>query len=502
MGGMARVVAPEKRSGNARKRQADYSDGPWMRWREANLAERAIRFIETYCRPPKGYGHGQKMRLAPFQKDWLREILEPGVNAAVMQCPRGQGKSTLLAALALWATFDRSDSGEPQVPIVATRVQQAMRSVYDVAAKMVAAEPHLDTRSLRFTAIGAARIEVASTGGTCFPMANHPDGLQGLDPSLAIADEIGFQPVESWDSLMLATSKRSRSLLVGIGTPGLDRANALWHLRMAAQEGRTPPGFVFREYAAPEDCDVRDETAWRLANPALDAGYQNVNALRTAVELTPEAHFRIFHLGQWVDGTDAWLGPDGRRIWENLADPTFELVDGAPTWLGLDVGVKRDSTALVLAQRRPDGRLHFTCKLWLPSADEAVDVSGVMQHIRDMDSQYRLVEVAYDPRFFEIPATMLADEGIPMVEMHQSLERMTPAFGSLFELIKRGEMTHDGDQGFATQVLNAIPRFNERGFTLQKANSRGRIDAAYALAMCFDRAQHQRVRPPLVFDWV
>nr|WP_277243434.1 hypothetical protein [Mycolicibacterium obuense] len=42
-------------------------------------------------------------------------------------------------------------------------------------------------------------------------------------------------------------------------------------------------------------------------------------------------------------------------------------------------------------------------------------------------------------------------------------------------------------------------RNNERGFTLAKRKSRGKIDAAYALMMCFDRASViEKPRSPLV----
>lgn len=439
------------------------------------------------------------MVLAPFQKEWLEEILADGVTSAVMSCPRGQGKSTLLAGLAVWATFDESDSGAPQVPIVATRTQQAIRSVYGVAVAMVKAEPELFDRSIIYTAIGTNRVVVDQTGGEMFPMANGVDGLQGLDPSLAIMDEIGFQPIESWDSMLLASGKRSRSLVVGIGTPGLDRENALWALRQGWYEsGGDVPGFRFTEHFAPPECELTDESAWRQANPALDAGYQNIDALRSAVKLSPESHFRIFHLGQWVDGTDNWLGADGRRVWNDLTDP-YQLVAGARTWVGVDVGLKRDSTAVVVAQRRPDGRLHVQARIWLPRADEAVDLGDIMKHLRELDGTYDVEAIAFDPRLFELPAQMLADEGLPMVEMPQSLERMTPAFGSLLEAIKRGELSHDGDTAFTTQVLNAVPRYSERGFTLAKGRSRGRIDAAYALAMCFNRAQFTKpAKPPLV----
>jgi phage terminase large subunit-like protein len=86
-----------------------------------------------------------------------------------------------------------------------------------------------------------------------------------------------------------------------------------------------------------------------------------------------------------------------------------------------------------------------------------------------------------------------------MVEFPQSLERMTPAFGDLFEAIKRQEISHYGDPVYAQQILNAVPRLNERGFTLAKRKSRGKIDCAYALMMCFARASvKQKVRSPLV----
>lgn len=216
----------------------------------------------------------------------------------------------------------------------------------------------------------------------------------------------------------------------------------------------------------------------------------NPSGLRTAVALSPEAHFRIFRLGQWVDGVESWLGTDGRKVWDALVDPyDFEL--GAPTWVGVDVGLKRDSTAVVALQRRPDGRLHAKLRVWLPTADEPVDATDVMQHLRELDALYSVAEVSFDPRFFDVPAKMLADEGLPMIEIPQAVERMTPAVGSTFEAIKRGEVTHDGDATFTAHILNAVPRFNERGFTLAKGKSRGRIDAAVALCLALDRALRQ-----------
>jgi phage terminase large subunit-like protein len=427
------------------------------------------------------------MRLAPFQKEWLEEVLAPDVMVAVQSIPRGNGKSTFRAAVATWALFDPDDTGNPQVPIVATTVKQAMKSIYTPATQMIKAEPELFERSIPFTAVGDTRIWVPFCDGEMFPIANEVGGLQGLDPSIGVVDELAFMSTEAWLALTESSGKRDRSLIAGISTPGLDRDNALWHVRSQMLERGLPPGFRYSEYAATEGCDLDDETQWRHANPAIRAGFLRIEALRMSRHASPEGFFRIFRLGQWVEGVECWLGQDGGKLWDALAEP-YDLVPGATTWAGVDVALKKDSTAVTLGQYRGDGRLHASTRLWIPGPGNPVDVTDVMEHLRRAAQTYRLAGVSFDPRFFDVPAKMLTDEGLVMVEVPQSVERMTPAVGSLFELIKRGELSHDGDPRVATQVLGAVARFNERGFTLAKAKSRGRIDAAVSMALMVDLA--------------
>jgi phage terminase large subunit-like protein len=484
--------------GNASKRVADTSQGPWKAWKGMSRAGRAIKFIETYCRAPKGTGHGSPIKLAPFQKDFLEGALADTIDLSILATPRGNGKSTFGGALAVWAAFDNDETGAPQVPIVATTVGQAIRSVYGVAVSMVKRDPELLSRALIFTGIGTSRVTVPFNEAEMFPVSNDPDGLQGLDFSLAIFDEIGFQPIASWDSLRMASGKRERSLAVGVGTPGLDRDNALFHVRTAVLEGKKLPGLFFAEYAAPASADIDDRSAWRTANPAIEAGFLRESALETDIGITPEGHFRIFRLGQWYEGVDSWLGPNGRPLWDELGEP-YDFVPGAPTWAGVDVGLKRDSTAVVHVQYDDEGVLHADWRVWIPTTDTPVDVTDVMEHIRELNRAYSLREVSFDNRFFDVPAKMLHDEGLPMIEIPQSPERMTPICGSLLELIKGKGLRHSGDDVFATHVLNAVPRFNERGFTLQKSKSRGRIDGVIALALAVDRALHRRPARPALF---
>lgn len=210
--------------------------------------------METYCRTPTGFRPRAPIELTPSQKLWFEEILSGDVTTAVKSCPRGEGKSTEMAALACWATFDECESGDPQVPIIGTRVSQAKRSIYDVFVKMIELEPELQLRALTFTGIGVERTDVPWTGGSCFPMANNVDGLQGLNPSVAIMDEIGFQPDDAWNSLVLALGKRPWSLVVGTGTPGFNYDNALWANRKRYLDSKDGlRGFSYTEIAADPD---------------------------------------------------------------------------------------------------------------------------------------------------------------------------------------------------------------------------------------------------------
>ncbi|SHU12583.1 phage terminase [Mycobacteroides abscessus subsp. abscessus] len=458
-------------------------------------AERCIRFLETYCKSPKGVGHGKPLKLAPFQKAWIRSALAPGIRESVLSAPRGTGKSTLLAGMALWGTFDKNPDGQPIVRICASTVQQAIDAVYGVACLMIEAEPELSRRSLVRTGASNARIEVGYNKAECKPIANDEDTLQGLDFTMFILDEASIQPYEVWNAASGAGGKRTSSLMVGISTPSVNKDDsALWELRQIWLEGRMPPTFSFTELAAPDDCDIRDESLWRLAHPGIDEGYFDIEVYRNDVATKPEAWFRTYRLGQWVEGQDCWLGVDGRQVWRGLTSK-YQLKPGADTWVGIDVGLSRDTTAVVVGQW--NGKVfHTTAKIWQPTPNGSLDVTAVEKYVRELGELYNLIEVAFDPRLFERSANDLADEGYPMVLFHQSVERMVPACGDLFESIKRGEVSHDGAADYERQILNAMPTYTDTGFRLTKRRSRGRIDAAVALAMCHSRAEHPEPQLP------
>jgi phage terminase large subunit-like protein len=176
------------------------------------------------------------------------------------------------------------------------------------------------------------------------------------------------------------------------------------------------------------------------------------------------------------------------------------MVDRAPTWVGVDVGLKRDSTAVAWTQRRPDGRAHVAVRIWQPRRDGSLETSDVMAFLRQLALTFDVKEIAYDPRLFEVAGAQLEDEGLPMAETPRSPERMTPIVGAAYDAIRRKEMTHDDDREFERHVLAAVTRPNERGFTISKARSRDKIDAA--IAMCLALHAIELPPEPTVKPWI
>jgi phage terminase large subunit-like protein len=209
--------------------------------------------------------------------------------------------------------------------------------------------------------------------------------------------------------------------------------------------------------------------------------------MESSAKQTSEMAFRRYRLGQWVRSQESWL-PVG--AWENCTG-SERLIDGEPTWVGVDMALKHDSIGIVAVQNQ-NGLLVTQAHIIHPDSQN-VDVAQVEGYLRELHNRYQLREVAFDPAYFQRSAEILHDDGLPMLEFPQSANRMVPACGQAYELIVAGKVRHDGSPTFTDQVLSAAQRMTDNGWRLSKGKSRRKIDACIALVMSLDRATQ---RPP------
>jgi phage terminase large subunit-like protein len=161
-----------------------------------------------------------------------------------------------------------------------------------------------------------------------------------------------------------------------------------------------------------------------------------------------------------------------------------------PVWVGIDMALKHDSIAVVIAQPQ-DEKVVVRSKIWQPK-DEGVDVADVEHHLRQLHQTYDVREFAFDPAYFQRSAEQLADEGLRMVEFPQNGQRMIPACGQAYELIVAGKVAHDGSPTFTDQVLSAAQRMTDNGWRLSKGKSKRKIDACIAMVIGLDRATRKQ----------
>jgi phage terminase large subunit-like protein len=227
---------------------------------------RVVAFIQTFIRVPKGKGARKPFTARPWQRELIGGVFDaPRPRSALWSMPRGNGKSALAATLGLFGLLGDGVEGA-SVVVVAADERQA-RIVFGAAARMVELSKQLDQRVQLFH----DRLYIPRTGSTFQVLPAEPHRLEGLDPSLAIIDEIGVVDRRVYEVVMAASGKRETSLVFMIGTPSPDGTDSvMWEQIAHGRENPEDTSFRLVEYGAPPDCELDDEKAWEIANPALD----------------------------------------------------------------------------------------------------------------------------------------------------------------------------------------------------------------------------------------
>ena len=451
-------------------------------------------FAETFLHVSKGVRAGEALKLTGWQKGLLESLYERRDDGllryrrSIVGLARKNGKSLLGSVVALYGLIE----GEPGAEVYsAAGDRMQARIVFNEAKWQISQSPALSGICKVYRDV----VEVPSTGAIYRVLSADAKLQQGLNASCVIFDEVHVQPNEElWNALSLSMGARKDPQIIGITTAGYDPDSLCGRLynygKRVISGDQEDERFGFFWWEAPEGCLISDRDGWAAANPNLAEGLLDIEDMEVSMNQTAEVAMRRYRLNQWVrtDG-ESWLPPGA---WE-LCRSDMQLKPDLPTFVGVDMALKHDSIAVVIAQPQ-DGRVVVQAKIWHPDAN-AMDVSAVEQHIRDINGQFNVVENAYDPAFFQRSAEVLSENHV-MVEFPQSAARMIPACGNLYELIVNQVIAHDGDPMFADQVLSAAQRSTESGWRLSKGKSKRKIDAAIALAIASDRAtSKQEVAP-------
>ncbi len=329
-------------------------------------SKRFAAFCEKFVKVPKGTGALKTLRLRGWQLELIGSVEDAEVTprTAGWMLPRGQGKSTLVAAYGLYRFF--TDGEGAVVAVVAVDERQA-GIVFGIARRMVELDEELSSRVQVFK----EKLYNPTTDSYFHCLPASPASLEGLDYTLAILDEAGVANRDAYEVLTLAQGKRERSTLIAIGTPGPDpNDQVLADLRNYAADHPEDRSLVWREFSAAgfEDHPVDCGHCWGLANPALDDFLHRDALYALLPPKTREATFRRARLCQFATDSDGAFLPAG--CWESLS--TGEPVpDGVDVVVALDGSFSDDTTALLVGTVSADP--HFDkLRTWSkPAGDES-----------------------------------------------------------------------------------------------------------------------------------
>lgn len=192
---------------------------------DAKKANKAIRFIETFCRHHEGAMAPSLVKLELWQKAFVSVVFGVVDKSGCRQfrevvciVARKNGKTLFAAAIAEYCTFLDGEYGA-RIYFAAPKLEQAALC-YDAYYQMIDKDEELS----RLAKKRRSDIYIAESNSSAKPLAFSAKKSDGLNISLCVADEIaswpGEQGLKFYEVIKSSFGARKQPLLLSISTSG------------------------------------------------------------------------------------------------------------------------------------------------------------------------------------------------------------------------------------------------------------------------------------------
>ena len=494
-------------------------------------ADNLCAFIERLPHV-KGPLAGDAIKLEPWQVfilttvfGWVKPTGRRRFRRSYIEVPRGNAKSTLSSAVALYMLAADGEGGAEVYSLATTRDQA--RIVFGDAQTMARRSTGFRTRF--GVAVGAHNMHVLASGSKFEALSAEGSTLDGLNIHFGCVDELHAHKTRTvYDVVETGTGKRDNSLLWVITTAGSNRSGICYEIRTFVNrllEGLFEDDSQFGIIYGLDDADDwTTEEALIKANPnwGISVRSEVLLPLQAKAMQMPSAanNFKTKHLNEWVNADTAWMD---MRAWDACADPDLSEEDfiGEPCHIGLDLASKVDIAAKAKVFQR-DGKFYVFLNYYLP--ESAVDDGRNSQYsgwarqgfltvtpgnVTDFDqieaelvaeaSRFQVVEVPFDPfQATQLSAHMLA-EGLPMVEMRPTVLNFSEPMKQLEALVLQRRLVHNGDPILAWMISNVVcHRDAKDNIYPRKEREENKIDGVVALIMALGRIMTSTENSPVI----
>ena len=487
-------------------------------------ADNLCAFIE-HLPHVKGPLAGEPIKLEPWQVfilttvfGWVKPDGKRRFRRSYIEVPRGNAKSTLSSAVALYMLAADGEGGAEVYSLATTRDQA--RIVFGDAQVMARKSPGF--RSRFKVEVGAHNMHVLASGSKFEALSAEGSTLDGLNIHFGCVDELHAHKTRTvYDVVETGTGKRDNSLLWVITTAGSNRAGICYEVRTFVTkllEGVLDDDSQFGIiYGLDDGDDWTTEEALIKANPnwGISVRSEVLLPLQAKAMQLPSAvnNFKTKHLNEWVNADTAWMD---MRAWDANADASLDLdaFAGRPCWIGLDLASKTDIAALVLVFEHPEieGGYAVFGRYWLPedtvSASEnsqyagwarsgriivtpgnVIDFGWIEGELVALASRFEVRAVAFDPFQATQLSTRMLMEGLPMIEVRPTVLNFSEPMKSLEALVLQKKLQHDSDPVLTWMASNVVAHLDAKdNIYPRKERPENKIDGIVALIMALSRA--------------
>ena len=494
-----------------------------MPWEKPGLSrvEKVIAFIE-FLPITKGIKLGNKLKLLPGQRRFIERVYgSTEVRIAVRSEPRGNGKTGLVAGLALCHLIGPEAELRGECYSCAVNRQQSAL-MFDEMAAIIAVVPEFAAITRVRTGSMRRQIEVvegAGKGSKYEALSADARRGHGLAPSWWAYDEMAqTKDRRLFDALRTAMGKRKSCLGIILSTQAEDDEHPLSQLIDDGLNG-IDPSLVIDLTAAPKDADVFDRDVIRACNPALDIFLDAETLFKEADQArrlpSAESSFRNLRCNQRIaTAADLLCTP---TVWAqgDAAVDDSVFLDGRPVYAGLDLSARLDLTALVLAVEDDRQRIQVKPFAWTPEKtlmtrtqrDGApydawhrggtlkatpgltIDYDYVLEDIVAATAGMNLVRVSFDRWNINALKTAMARLGIvlPLEPFVQGYKSYSPAIREFEVAVTEARLIHGGHPVLRWCVSNTVllhaPGTAQQNRMPEKRRTYGRIDLTVAMLM-------------------
>lgn len=413
---------------------------------------------------------GKPWKLSKYQREVLGRMYERQYTTRLWSEPKKSGKTMLAGCIAIAEAIMNPDS---EIVSCANDEEQAKSRVFQTAVDLCKKNPNVASSVVKIL-----QNEIQFSNGSIIrAISNDYRGAAGGRQRLTIFDELWAYDSERatrlFEEMRPPPSERGAYILIVSYAGFTGESTVLEGLYKRAMAGKRISRYpIFVDQGLFCFWSTTPRQPWHT-KAFLAEEERN---------LRPN-QFRRLYGNQWVSAESQFISSEQ---WDSIVDDTLTpIISRANVYIGVDIGVKSDSTGVAAVRFNREGDKLETAfhRSWRPSKGVPVDLTEVETFLVEIAERYSVQAIVADPSQAYLLIQRLAKRGIAVDEFVQTQANGVKMGETLFSMVTDKTLRAYPSTELKEHVCNAVAIETPSGARMTKGKQTKKIDLAIALAM-------------------